>query len=45
MDRGAFWATAHGVAESDMTEGKHSTAVTQPHSPTRLQQAATHMVL
>ena len=27
MDRGAWWATVHGVAELDMTEGQELDAI------------------
>ena len=32
MDRGVWWATVHGVAESDMTEHTHIETVEQIYS-------------
>ena len=34
MDRGAWWATVHGVAELDMTEHTHSHTHTHTHTHT-----------
>ena len=45
MDREAFWATVHGVAELDMTEHACACTHTHTHTHTPLTHFAVHLKL